>query len=315
MRLRWIPAVLLSLALVAGCGGDDDDGGESGGTTTTGSSDTPEVELLSAGDQPRSELRLDLEPGRPVRVAMTVELDIRQTIAGQPSPPVDLPASRMVMAATVEKVSDNGEATVETVIEEADIVDTEGVDPQVAKAMRDGMKPFVGYRVTVVMDDRGRVLDTDASEPEGLPAEVEQLVQQLNQQLATVVIPLPEEAVGKGARWKVTTPVKVSGIEVEQTSTATLVELSDGIPVLRTELDQAAEPGPAELPGVPSTVDVELVSWNLTGSGEARQDLSSPLPISGSSKVAGDQRFQFTDGTETADLVQHLAVDLTIERL
>ena len=61
--------------------------------------------------------------------------------------------------------------------------------------------------------------------PPGADAQTRQLMDQMKDSFSSVAAPLPEEAVGPGARWEVKMPIKSQGMTIDQTATYELVSL------------------------------------------------------------------------------------------
>ena len=78
--------------------------------------------------------------------------------------------------------------------------------------------------------------------PPGTDAEAQATLQQLETQLSTLSMPLPFEAVGVGARWKVTEHPVANGLASTRSVVYTLVERTDNRIVLRSKLRQTAHP-------------------------------------------------------------------------
>jgi hypothetical protein len=105
-----------------------------------------------------------------------------------------------------------------------------------------------------------------------------QLLDQLQQSLGQMGAPFPEEPVGIGARWAVTSEVQQQGMKLQQVATYELTELSGDKGAARIDLKQFAPRGAVTPPGLPPNVKAEIVSLDSRGLGKLRFDLKRSVP-------------------------------------
>ncbi|MGB0678720.1 MAG: hypothetical protein ACPGUV_03565 [Polyangiales bacterium] len=91
-------------------------------------------------------------------------------------------------------------------------------------------------------------------------------------------VPLPEEAVGSGARWRVRRSMDVKGLHLQQTLVYTLDQLMGPGGRVRVALRQWAEP--QALPGTTSGLRAELQHYETAGEGTAHYNLHKLAPVS-----------------------------------
>ena len=128
----------------------------------------------------------------------------------------------------------------------------------------------------------------------------------LEQLTESAAVALPVEPVGVGARWEASPTLEALGLEVSQTVTYEIVEISGDVVVLDVEISQTVPAGEElSLLGVSGTV----TSWESTGSGRTTLDLVLALPSS-VIETSANQSFDFGDeGT----LTQTISQDVTME--
>lgn len=257
MRRQPIRSLLVTLGFVLGSGAIGPASHASAAQDERASGAT--VTLLDAGHGEQRVLRWTPQVGVPVRARMKMAMEMSLAFDGNPMPPVNLPAYVFTVSATAGEPDDQGRYPVETVYES---VELEGdVDPMVRDAIWRVLRPLEGTKLTFVTDSRGFVTETNAAD---LPAQILDLLGGANgvrRMVESLSQPLPEEAVGPGARWRVeqslTMPnaptlknsvvyelVRREGdtIEVKITGeqTASEQKFDSGVPGAQTTLKQAS---------------------------------------------------------------------------
>ncbi len=143
------------------------------------------------------------------------------------------------------------------------------------------LAPLVGLKGTLAVDERGAVSGAAWVFPPGLDEQQTRRAEGLQSNLAAVV-PLPDEAVGVGARWRVVEVADASGIALEVVRTYKLIERRGDELVLDLSLSVEAPPAFVSLPAFEGRVE-EL---RFAGSQRLELDLTKPMPTrSGSSTL------------------------------
>jgi len=301
--MRRVPA-LLTLLLLVGTTAliDPAAGGEP--------PPTPEVEVTDVGTAPRRLLRLDMAKGDEFTTSFTLRVGLEQEVEGEtrtaPIPPI-----RYDLASSVTKVNDVGRVTYTFTVEELEAVDDGTVEPSVLDQVADELEPLAGLEGEVTVTARGGLVAADIEIPSDLDAAVRASLQQFSQQISSLTIPYPRDRVGVGATWTATTALEAGGIDSDLVYTYELREFDGNAYVVGVEYEQTAEPQDVDLPGVPDDAGVRLEEFDVSGSGEMRGELTSPLSTSGTLSAAGDQVFTADD--EEGELRQSLSIDLVVE--
>ncbi len=266
-RTRPITAAALALVL-SGCavfdGGERPTLAPEQATTTT----TPErTELLEPGAEPRRPVRLALTPGATATVAVRTDLDVLQVSGGEEQR-LDTPAVVQTVTFTVEKVDPQG-AAVSFTFDDV-VVDASAGDLSDAEALTliAELRQLVGLGGTAVMTDRGRLESVDYAVPDGLDEDVAATLEQFEGRLGGLAVPLPEEPVGAGARWRASGSTVAAGVTVEETATYEVVAMDANGVTYRFDLTQSAGEQELHGPTVPAGTEATLRSAELTGSGE-----------------------------------------------
>ena len=319
---RLVVVAQAALILAAACqrdSGAESEGSEPGAEAFGSDRDAPAaqgpaVELLTAGDAPRRELRYELSPGASERVTIDLDMEMAVALGDVPSPPVQLPRMQMVLDLRVdEAVGDDG-ARYSFELSEARTLDSDGVDPTVLRAIERGLADTIGTRGTAVVDARGFNRQSRVDIPEGAPPETRQMMETTAQQMEQLAAPLPAEPVGEGARWEVVQHLEQNGVALVQTSVMTLESLDDDSGTISTSIRQTADPQTVEMPGAMAGASAELVELRSRGDGEFRFDLSRLMPLRATMRSESETRFEIDVGEgESQPMTTQMELALTVE--
>lgn len=137
-------------------------------------------------------------------------------------------------------------------------------------------------RVAIAVDDRGRAgAITLTDDPAGTGAGATDTRDEVVQRWLGLAVPLPAEAIGVGARWRVVTILRSGGAAVKQTATYRLIAVDGDAWTIEVELERLGERQPIAVPGAPRGVTAELIGLHRVVKGSVTVDAGSPLPRSG----------------------------------
>jgi hypothetical protein len=280
-------------------------------SATSATSARPEVSLLVAGSEPRAPLRLSLLAGTVSEGELVYSQTFGQTIDGKPGATASLPPFRFTLSTTVESIGADGNADVTSTYGDVQVVDDGSVSDATREQLETALQPLTKISGRSTVTPRNEYLDSSVSGTEALPAEVAQIVDELGQQSSSLAVPFPVEAVGVGARWRVTTALETSGIRARQQYEYTLRARDGNDVTLDMKFVQTAPHQRAELPGAPANAKVQVTKWRVTGSGTSTLDLATPFPVEAQTHAAGTQEFSVRYSGESGTLSQKVAVDVT----
>jgi len=106
---------------------------------------------------------------------------------------------------------------------------------------------------------------------------VKQFVEQMKETMSRVASPLPEEAVGPGAKWEIKMPIKSQGMTLNQTATFQLASIEGEQAAAKTSVTQTASNQKIQNPMMPGT-KVDLIKLNGNGTGELKFELTQLVP-------------------------------------
>lgn len=248
---------------------------------------TVDVVVLDPGAEPRRELRLDPQVGSVTQVTTVVEQGLTVEVNGavQSIPPM---AMEMDLTYTVDTVADEAIAYV---VRYDDARVGEGTDRAVAAEIEAVLASVVGAETRVVIDRRGTVLDNDIDQV--LPAFASE---ELGGQ-ATLSVPLPEEAVGVGARWEARSSVSSSGMQFNVNAVYEITELDDDRVVTDVALRLTMPSGLQTIAGQSVRVD----GGEILGDGRTTWEFSRPVPV-GTQNASGSVGMSMTSGGQRAEM-------------
>lgn len=249
-------------------------------TLPSTSSKPTQIQLVNPGAEPRQQLNLKPSLGVTQTTTMAVKMEMGTSTPDKSMNVTKVPTMVLTIDTKVTKIDTNGDIYYEFSYTKADIAgDTPNLPPAALDAMRNSLKKLVGLKGSLIMDSRGNNKGGDFILPEGSDKNFKQIVQQMSKSLGQLSAPLPAEAVGKGAKWLISSPSNVSGMDLNQIATYELISLQDGVVTLSITMEQQAKPQKLTLPQLPAGANVALKSFASQGKGEVIMRLDQLMPM------------------------------------
>lgn len=231
------------------------------------------VKLDDAGADPKQVLRLHPTAGDKQTVIMTMkvkmELPTPPAAAGAAAPATpaapNIPPITIPMDVSVQSVTPSGDINYTAVFGEAGIVEDTNTPPQVAQVLKAMVSKIKGTTAAGTVSSRGISKKTEMKVPPDADPQLRQMMEGIKENLDDLEIPLPEEAVGTGAKWELKKPVKAEGMTIEQAGDYQL-DSATGDHVTAKFTATAKSPATAR------------VQINGNGSGTITSDLSKLVP-------------------------------------
>ncbi len=266
----------------------------------------PQVTLLSAGSGKKAPLRYQPVAGFTQTLTMTMDMQLAMALrtvpgaAETPLPRARLPKTRFTLELRVAEVATDGTVTLEYRYRSFEVLADPEVAPAVLEATSKSLAELSGVTGRMVVSDRGFVEEHRLDLPAGLSPEAKQSLKSIKRSMGQMAAPLPQEPVGKGARWQVKTAVEINGAVLDMVSIAELTERKGKRAKVKTAIEQTSGRQDLELNGIKS----QLVSALFTANGSSLVDLGALAPRSASVKGSGTMEFEA--------MGQGLKVDLSI---
>ena len=278
-------------------------------------SKTPQVELLNPGAEPRQQLRLKPAIDLKETTVMTLKMDMEISAAGRSSP-AKSPVSVMTFQTKVTKIDPNGDIHYESAYTNVDITGDPGnTPPAVRDAMRSTLKSMVGMKGSFIRDNRGFNKGGNFILPEGADNNLKQMVRQMSKSLEQVASPLPAEAVGKGAKWRVSSSSDFSGIKVNDISTYELASWQDGVASLKVSIEQQANPQNITSPQLPAGTTLTLKSLASQGGGATTMRLDRLMPVRSTWSVSSNSEMsaKTAGSSQESPITTKMVMEMTLE--
>ena len=257
------------------------------------------VNLLETGREPRHALRYPSAPTPAHRMSVGLRLGMKMEVPGSPVPPIAMPGLRLLF--DVKSAREGERIRYQLKLSDADLTGTDNAHPSLLAEMRKGVDLLVGASGQLEVDPRGLVTGLSLAQPAGLGPELAQFLDSARLAMDDMVVPLPEDAVGIGAKWEATDTVTQGGISVREKTYYELVALDGPRALIRSRTVQSADRQRASLPGLPDGVTAEVVSLRGSGTGEIDLDLRRLVPGNAREEIDVDISFVVRQGqTERA---------------
>ncbi|WP_445241065.1 hypothetical protein [Microcoleus vaginatus] len=222
----------------------------------------------------------------------------------------------MTFETKVTKIAPNGDIYYEFAYTNADIVgDTGNTQPAALNAMRSALKNMVGVKGSFIMDNRGFHKGGDIIWPEGADNNVKQMVRQMSNSIEQLASPLPAEAVGKGAKWRVSSSSSFSGINVKDVATYELASWQDGVASMNVSIEQQANPQNITSPQLPPGTTLTLKSFASQGRGAATMRLDRLIPSRSTVSLSSNSEMSAKNAgsSQESTIKTKMAMEMTLE--
>ncbi|WP_020111984.1 hypothetical protein [Rhodococcus sp. 114MFTsu3.1] len=271
--------------LLAGCGSSDDEAPSETDTSATTSSVSLPVTpvtttLVDPGAEPRTAVTRNISGEQSVR--LTTRSTVTQQIDDQAVQDFSTPNLTVPLTARASGASGD----------EVDL--TIGVATSADQRLTDQLAAADGSGAGLTVTDGGAVTALSITPADAAQDAARAAIEQALNQAVYRSISFPEEDLGIGAVWTAQQQV-ISGLTLNQTTTATLRAREGDVLTIDLRIDQTPESTTLELPDDAGQLAID--NYTMSGTGTLRIDLTKPLPVLGEVTVGGSQQYSDTDGT------------------
>jgi hypothetical protein len=287
-------------------------GGTTGKTSVVAPAVKSQVKLLDAGAEPRTVLKLHPSAGDKQNLSMTMKMDMDMTTAGQSAPSVNIPAIVIGMAVEVKNVAPNGDIAYEVTYDDATVATDTNTLPAVEAAMKSALAGIKGMSATGKLSSHGIHLGMQMKLPPAADPQMTQIMNQMKDSFSSSSLPLPEEAVGVGAKWEYRSRLKSQGMTIDQTITSELVSLDGDHATLRNTITQNAANQKIQNPAMPG-LKMDLTKLTGTGTGDSTLDLSRLLPVSATLDEKTETSMNINMGQKKQSMDMKMNINIALE--
>lgn len=252
------------------------------------------LKLLDAGAKPRSKIRFTPKKGLKQTSIMTMDMQVVVSMAGQQPPQQKMPGQRMTIEIIVDDVMPNGDFAYRFEYTKMEVVDDPNNPSPAAQIIRDSIKPMIGMTGEGITSNRGFTRSAQINVPDNAPAMIKNLLGGMKDALQRMSAPLPEEAVGVGAKWEVIQNVTANGMELTQTTVYELVAFVEEGFTLSSQTTQTADPQQIKNPALPPSMTMMLDSLDTTGGGTSTLHADLVMPVDSSVVVNSNAKMSMT---------------------
>jgi hypothetical protein len=246
------------------------------------------LKLLSKGAEPRKVLRLHPAAGDKQTLHLNAKAGLETKMGDQP-PPFKLPSMTNTvdfsLDITIKDVSNKGDISYEVTASDAGGAEEPRPGaPQGAKARKSALPEAKGMSATGKVSSLGFSKELEFNAPPGTDPQIHLLTDLMKDVFGQLTAPLPEEAVGVGAKWEVKMPIQSHGIKVDQTASYELVSVEGETFKIKSTSTQRASNQKIDNPVMPG-MKVDLTKWSGKGSSELTVDAGKLMPSSGTMEI------------------------------
>jgi len=239
----------------------------------------PIVALVSPGAAPRKMLRYAIAKDYKSHMDMTMAIGMTLGLAGMDGQTIAIPPMKVGADLAVTGIAASGDVSYDFGYTSV-TADGAGADPSTAALLQSFSNDIKSLRGSATISSRGEShgmhFDTSTiSNPQ-----LSQVMSSMSQTLDGLVMPLPAEAVGVGARWEGRQIVKANGIEMQQKSVWEIVGVNGSDVNVNVTIEQSASAQPINNPALPAGAEMTLEKMSGRGSGTATLHLNGLVPTS-----------------------------------
>ena len=255
----------------------------------------PVLRLFDAGAEPRQALRYKWVKGAEQLLYATY-LTRQDASMGE----IKLPTGMNQALTTAMKVvvSDAGakKSTVTLEIVGSEISANEDGDSPMNAMLKPAMKGMIGIRWTQELSARGETLSSQVKLPGKVDPMIAQMFESFKGNFSEMTTMFPEEPVGLGGWWTITSTQGGMGLSFRLTRTVTVDKIEGDAVTLSTVLSSEAGKQEMKLPAGMSLpgMKMEMLSLRLAGRSSTVTSLQKVLPESSSIDMFTDSEMSFT---------------------
>jgi hypothetical protein len=269
---------------------------------------SPIVAVQSTGAEPRRALRYAFVKGQQDGLAMDMTMGLTMDMAGMSMPPIQMPTMHMVAKTTVSDVSASGDASVAVSFSDVSLQNDANADPTLAGLLQSGLADMKNLTSTSTVSPRGFIKDSKMDLSRLANPQMAQMAGAMSSTMNSIAMPMPEEAVGVGAKWTVRMALPSNGLNVFQEVQVELTALDAQSATLTLKTVQTAPPQAVQGAGLPAGLQASLDRFEGTGTGGMTIRFGSVVPTS-----TMNSKTNTTMSVDAGSGVQQISVAVTVK--
>lgn len=276
----------------------------------------PQLKVISTGTGNKEKLRFTPKVGAKQTVNVTLNKDTLMSIGDFKMPRAKLPAYIITLDSTVTKVEPNGDISYDIAYSDVNIKGDAQTRPELIRVISKQIGQLENFKGSAVIDNQGRTKQINYVIPSTVDVNIKFLVEQLSNSLQQLSSPVPEEAVGTGAKWQVSSDASINGINLKQTTNYELVNVKDGVATLNVNLQQQEKSTQViDYPGLPLDGILTLQSFKGNAKGTATIQLDKVMPVSSQLSLLTDSQYigKNVNTLEETPMISKFTMDMNIQ--
>lgn len=272
------------------------------------------VKLLDAGQEPRRKLRYAFKTGRDEWMRFDLKMGVVLSAPNRPPARADSPMIAISLRLHGNTVNADGDLDASYAVERIDVAGDPSRPTPAEAQLRQETSHLGSIPGHFVVTSRGEMKENTLDIPSTTPPLVRDTIESVRDGLRSLYAPLPEEDVGKGARWEVTSRQPMP-VLVDVKTTVTLEDLDPARARVALKTQLSGRPGqPVSPPDAPPNVKMTLES--LTGGGTGSSLFAfDRLGREGQSNVAIDVRIRAREEQGEVSFGTHTEIESTYKTL
>jgi hypothetical protein len=237
------------------------------------------MKLLDSGHAPRRMLRYIWNVRQKEQLAVELRTSASTEAGGDKQPEILLPPVHITIAIDPQSVTPQGDLRYRWSVTSASVLSDVQVPSQVAEGMRAEVAAIEHLQGSATVSSRG--ISTEIAIDPGTPSDAGatgQMIEQVRQTLRDVAAPVPDEEVGRGARWQKSSLLDAKQTRIAQTETFTLLDQVGDKSTLDDVLAQTAPAQVLRAPGMRQGAQAWMESMLASGAAKVRLDLTRLVP-------------------------------------
>jgi hypothetical protein len=255
----------------------------------------PKVRLVEPGEEPRAVMGYTLTKGmkQPLRVSQETTIAMKSAEGSAPSTPG--PRLSTTFDLTAGENDPSGDWKIDAILRGIDVEPKGAAQEAQAAKLRPLLTGVKGMSMSYWMSPIGVVRDVKVNLSGDAPAPAQEMVTSMNQAFQLMVVPMPKEEIGIGAKWEVVTRAVNLGADVLQYATYTLKSRDGSKAVLDVALKQLAANASVKMPWVPAGISTRVRSFKWGGAGAQTVDTKQLATDSGTLAIKTVMDMQVTE--------------------
>ncbi len=242
----------------------------------------PTLKLLTTGTTPRQLIRFKPAINSKQIATMSMDMEMGLLIANKSMPINKLPTTVLTFETLVNQIDPDGDIHYQFRYTNVDVVGASKLLPTLVGQLRTQLQKLKGFQGLVVADSRGQTKSGKFNLPPELDNASKQMLKQITHSVEQLSSPVPEPALGVGAKWQVVSAPKLNGIAIQQITTYELVSFQTDGMTLNVMLAQQAPPQQMNATGLPNDRTLMLKSLSGMGKGQATVKFDRLMPLNSS---------------------------------